>query len=60
MSRMLVMPGLSTLMKQPLTFGKKSRYNPGFTTKWAGFHRPFFLGVCFCIFVIWPELRHVF
>ena len=23
------------------------RYNTHFTTKWAGFHRPFFLGVCF-------------
>ena len=25
-----------------------SGYNMRFTTKWAGFHRPFFLGVCFC------------
>jgi hypothetical protein len=24
-----------------------ARYNMRFTTKWAGFHRPFFLGVCF-------------
>jgi hypothetical protein len=32
------------LLAQASTAG----YNMRFTTKWAGFHRPFFLGVCFC------------
>jgi hypothetical protein len=35
------------VLERDVARAQKPRYNASFTTKWAGSHRPFFLGVCF-------------